>query len=80
MNQCKLTNAFKDVYKGAVRKYGTEGGGRDLTWSPKLLDGKGLANKLFQVINMGHEAICYRILFNIGKIFLTLSASFLLSS
>ena len=49
--------------KGAVIKYGTEGGGRDLTGSAKLLGGKRWANKLFQMINAGHEAI-------------TLSASF----
>ena len=55
--------------KGAVIKYGTEGGGRDLTGSPKILDGKCWANKLLQVINMGHEAICFRICFNIYKSF-----------
>ena len=32
-------------YKGAVLKYGTEVGGRDLTGSSKLLDGKRWANK-----------------------------------
>ena len=31
------------------------GGRRDLTGSPKPLDGKRLANKQIQVINMGHE-------------------------
>ena len=39
------------------------GGGRDLTGSPKLLDGKCWANKLLQVINMGHEAELLRICF-----------------
>ena len=34
------------LIKGAVIKYGTEGDGRDLTRSPKLLDGKHWANKL----------------------------------
>ena len=51
--------------KGAVIKYGTEAGGRDLTGSPKLLGGKRWANKLLQVINMGHEAIYFRICFHI---------------
>ena len=51
------------MYNGAVIKYGTEGGGRDLTGSPKLLDGKCWANKLLQVINMGHEAVLLRICF-----------------
>ena len=57
---------FKDLTmnKGAVIKYGTEGGGRDLTGSPKLLDGKYWANKLLQVINMGHEAVLLRICFH----------------
>ena len=50
--------------KGAVTKYGTEGGGRDLTGSPKLLDGKRWAKKLLEVINIGYEAICFRICFN----------------
>ena len=49
--------------KGAVIKYGTEGGGRDLIGSPKLLDGKCWANKLLQVINKGHEAVLLRICF-----------------
>ena len=53
--------------KGAVIKYGTEGGGRDLTGSSKLLDGKRWANKLLQVANMGHEA-----LFVLGFVFNTL--------
>ena len=44
-------------------QYRTEGGGRDLTGSPKLLDGK--RNKLLKATNMGHEAICFRIYFNI---------------
>ena len=51
----------RNVSEGAVIKYGTEGGGRDLTGSQKLLVGKCCANKLLQVINMGHEAICFRI-------------------
>ena len=50
-------------FPGAVIKYGTEGGGRDLTGSPNLLDGKCWANKLLQVINMGHEAVLLRICF-----------------
>ena len=54
-----------DACKRAVIKYGTEGGGRDLTGSPKLLDGKPWAYKLLQVINMGLEAICCKICFNI---------------
>ena len=41
------------------------GGGRDLTGSSKLLDGKRWANKLLQMINMGHEAICFWICFSI---------------
>ena len=48
--------------KGAVIKYGTEGGGRDLTWSAKLLDGNCWASKTFQVISMGHEGICLQYL------------------
>ena len=44
--------------KGAVIKYGTEGGGRDLTGSAKLLDEKCWASEIFQVISMGHESIC----------------------
>ena len=44
--------------KGAVIKYGIEGGGRDLTGSAKLLDEKCWASKIFQVISMGHESIC----------------------
>ena len=48
---------------GAVIKYGTEGGGRDLTGSAKLLDGKCWAGKIiFQVISMGHEGICLQYL------------------
>ena len=67
--------------KGAVIKYGTEGGGRDLTGSSKLLDGKCWANKLLQVTNMGHEAIFVsRFAFNILQLFETLSASYLLFS
>ena len=34
-------------------------GGRDLTGFPELLDGKCWANKLLQMINMGHETICF---------------------
>ena len=64
--------------KGAVIKYGTEGGGRDLTGSPKILDGKCWANKLLQVINMGHEAICFWICFQYLQKFQTLPALFLL--
>ena len=44
--------------KGAVMKYGTEGGGRDLIGSAKLLDEKCWASKIFQVISMSHEGIC----------------------
>ena len=56
--------------KGAVIKYGTEGGGRDLTGSPKLLHGKCWANKLLQVTNIGHEAIFVsRFAFNILQLF-----------
>ena len=47
-----------DITKGAVIKYGTEGGGRDLTGSAKLLDEKCWASEIFQVISMGHESIC----------------------
>ena len=47
---------------GAVIKYGTEGGGRDLTGSAKLLDEKCWASKIFQVVSMGHEGIFYNIL------------------
>ena len=43
--------------KGAVIKYGTEGGGRDLTGSAKLLDEKCWASKIFQVVSMGLEGI-----------------------
>ena len=58
------------AFKGAVIKYGTEGGGRDLTGSPKLLHGKCWANKLLQVTNMGHEAIFVsRFAFNILQLF-----------
>ena len=56
--------------KGAVIKYATEGGGRDLTGSPKLLHGKCWANKLLQVTNMGHEAIFVsRFAFNVLQLF-----------
>ena len=68
----------KPPSKGAVIKYGTEGGGRDLTGSPKILDGKCWANKLLQVINMGHEAICFWICFQYLQKFQTLPALFLL--
>ena len=66
------------ISKGAVIKYGTEGGGRDLTGSPKILDRKCWANKLLQVINMGHEAICFWICFQYLQKFQTLPALFLL--
>ena len=56
-------NRLKIALKGAVIKYGTEGGGRDLTGSPKLLDGKCWANRFLQVINMGHETVLLRICF-----------------
>ena len=39
-------------------KYGTEGGGRDLTGSAKLCDEKCWASKIFQVISMAYEGIC----------------------
>ena len=45
---------FKSI--GAVTKYGTEGDVRALIGSPKLFDGKRWANKLLQILNMGHEA------------------------
>ena len=41
--------------EGTVIKYGTEGGGRDLTGPAKLLDGE--CSKIFQVISMGREGI-----------------------
>ena len=50
--------------KGAVIKYGTEGSGRDLIGSTKLSDGTCWANKLLQVINMGHETICFWICYH----------------
>ena len=56
------------------------GGGRDLTGSPKLLDGKHWANKLLQVINIGNEATCLRTCFNVLEISKTPSASFWLLS
>ena len=37
--------------------------------SLKLLGGKRRANKLLQVINMGYEAICSRICFNVLQMF-----------
>ena len=55
--------------KGAVIKYGTEGGGRDLTGSPELSDGKCWANKLLQMINMGYEAIFLWISFQCFQLF-----------
>ena len=68
----------KRAGKGAVIKYGTGGGGgRHLTGSPKLLDGKHWANKLLPSRNMGHEAICSRTCFNIFLTILnTVSVSF----
>ena len=57
-------------------------GGRDLTGSPKLLDGKCWASKLLQVMNMGHETI-FVLGFAFNYICLKhcrLSASFLLFS
>ena len=45
--------------QGAVIKYGTEEGGRDLTVPAKLLDEKCWASKVFQVISLGHEGICF---------------------
>ena len=55
---------------GAAIKYGTEGGGRDLTGSPKLLHGKCWANKLLQMTNMGHEDIFVsRFAFNVLQLF-----------
>ena len=50
---------------GAVIQHRTEGGRGDLTGSPKLLDGERWANKLLQMINMGHEATCFRMCFNL---------------
>ena len=62
---------LKNWYKGAVIKYGTEGGGRDLTGSPKLLHGNCWANKLLQMTNMGHEDIFVsRFAFNVFAIVL----------
>ena len=55
--------------KGAVIKYGAEKGGRDLTGSSKSLDGKCWANKLLQLIIMGHEAICFWICFQRLQLF-----------
>ena len=54
-------SAYNDL--GSCHKYGTAGGGRDLTGSPKLLDGKCWGNQPLQVINMGHEAVLLRICF-----------------
>ena len=55
----KISSKYKCArFKGAVIKYGTEGRGRDLTGSAKLLDGKCCASKIFQVISMDHEGIC----------------------
>ena len=51
---------FANKPKGGVIKNGTEGGGRDSTGSPKLLDRKSWANKLLQKIGMGYEAIRFR--------------------
>ena len=42
----------------AVIKYETERGGKNLAGSPKPLDGKWKAKKLFLVIIMGHKARC----------------------
>ena len=53
-----LTLAGRERVKGVVIKYGTEGGGRDLAGSAKLMDEKCWATKIFQVISMGHEGIC----------------------
>ena len=41
--------SYKTNY-GACHKHGAKGAGRDLTGSPKQLDGKRWANKLLQVI------------------------------
>ena len=49
--------------KGAVRKYGKEGSGRDLTGWTKLVGAKRWAKKLLQVTNMGFEAIYFQDLF-----------------
>ena len=54
---------------GDVTKYGTEGGGRYWTGSPKLLVGSYWANELFQVINVGHEGICVQYFYNYFKHF-----------
>ena len=54
------------------------GGGRDLTGSPKLSGGKYWASKLLQMINMGHEAICFWICFQYLQLFQTPPALFLL--
>ena len=64
-----VINKFFSINKGAVIKYGTEGGGRDLTGSPKLSDGNYWANKLLQMINMGHETICFWICFQYLQLF-----------
>ena len=64
----RLTGNFHNL-KGAVIKYGTEGGGRDLTGSPKSSDGTCWANKLLQMIKMGHEAICFWICFQHLQLF-----------
>ena len=63
-----------------MKQRGGGGGGRDFTRSPKLFDGKFLANKLLQVINLGREAICRMVCFNTLQMFQTLSASLLLFS
>ena len=46
------TVPMNKTIEGAAIKYGTEGGGRDLTGSTKLLDGKHSANKLLKVISI----------------------------
>ena len=68
MPHCTFDHKTKS--KGAVIKYGTEGGGRDLTGIPKLLHGKRWANKLLQVTSMDHAAIFVsRFAFNILQLF-----------
>ena len=58
LRKTKFFSEKPSFSKGAVIKYGTEGGGRDLTGSAKVLNEKCWASKIFQVIGMGHEGIC----------------------
>ena len=64
--------------KGPVIKYGSEGGGKDLAGSAKLLGGKCCASKIFQVISMGHEGICLQYLTIVLKTFSIIFAALLI--